>query len=373
MRRERATHLQYIHPMRTLCVPLAIGVIVMSAVSASAQVKGGEDETGAYEVVEGWPQPWSKPGYIWGSQPAVFAQSPDRIFIGMRGEIKAPEPAPRGFNGSWGSTGQRATEPKAELRNSIIVVDRAGKLLEAWTQWDQLFEGSSPHKIRISPYDPQKHVWVVNDGKHQIHKFTNDGKQLVMTLGEAGVAGDDATHFGSPQDLAFLPDGSILVADGLRNARIAKFDKDGKFVSSFGTRGSGPGQLSGVHGIAVGKDGRIYVADRANRRIQVFDANGTSIDIWPNLRQPNDIFISADDTVWVVDGTNARLLQFDKNGQRLYFWGTYGMQPGQFWEPHQVSIDSEGNLYIADSFGGRTQKYSPSKSGDRTKLLVPVK
>lgn len=163
------------------------------------------------------------------------------------------------------------------------------------------------------------------------------------------------------------------MADGLRNARIAKFDQDGKFVSSFGTRGSGPGQLSGVHGIAAGQDGRIDVADRSNRRIQVFDAKGTSIDVWPNLRQPNDIFISADDTVWVVDGTNARLLQFDKNGQRLYFWGTYGMQPGQFSEPHQISIDSEGSLYIADSFGGRTQKYVPSQSGDRTKLLVPVK
>ncbi len=235
MQRGRATQLQYIQPMRMLYVPLAIGVIVLSAVSASAQVKGGEDETGSYEAVEGWPQPWSKPGYIWGSQPAVFAQSPDRIFIGMRGELKSPEPAPGGFNGSWGPTGQRATEPKAELRNSIVVLDRAGKLLEAWTQWDQLFEGSSPHKIRISPYDSLKHVWVVNDGK-----------QLVKTLGEAGVAGDDATHFGMPQDVAFLPDGSILVADGLRNARIAKFDKDGKFVSSFGTSGSGP-DSSGSH------------------------------------------------------------------------------------------------------------------------------
>jgi hypothetical protein len=63
----------------------------------------------------------------------------------------------------------------------------------------------------------------------------------------------------------------------------------------------------------------------------VFDASGTPIGIWPNLRQPNDVFVSDDDKVWVVDGTNARLLQFDKNGKRLYWWGTYGMQPGQFW------------------------------------------
>ena len=352
---------------------LLIALLLVTGTSvgvATLQEKGGEDETGPYSVVDAWPKPWSPQGYIWGSQPAVFAESPDRVFIGSRGEIKLPDTPPgRGFNGSWGSTGQRATEAKAEFHNCIIVVDRSGRMIESWTQWDKLFEGSGPHKIRISPYDPQKHVWVVNDGKHQIHKFTNDGKQLVMTLGEAGVPGEDGTHFGSPQDIAFLPDGSILVADGLRNARIAKFDKDGKFVSQFGSRGNGPGQLSGVHGIAVDKDGKIYVADRTNRRVQIFDQTGKVLDIWPGLRQANDVVLSSDGTVWVVDGTNARLVQFDKNGKRIYFWGTYGMQPGQFWEPHQVSLDSEGTLYIADSFGGRTQKYVPIKDADKSKLI----
>ena len=143
-------------------------------------------------------------------------------------------------------------------------------------------------------------------------------------------------------------------------------------MSSFGTRGNGPGQLSGVHGMRVGKDGRIYVADRSNRRIQVFDQSGKSLDIWPNLRQPNDHRLSDDGNVWVVDGTNARLLQFDKNGKRLYWWGTYGMQPGSSGSRIR-SRSIRRQLYIADSFGGRTQKYSPSKTGDRTKLLVQVK
>ena len=306
-----------------------------------------------------------------GARSPRCSPNPNRIFIGARGELKAPENPPRGYNGSWGSLLQRATDAKAEVRNCIVVVDGEGRLIESWTQWDHLFEGSGPHKIRISPYDPQKHVWVVNDGKHVIHKFTNDGKQLVLTLGETGVAGEDAGHFGMPQDVAFLPDGSVLVADGLRNARIARFDASGRFVSSFGTRGSGPGQLSGVHGIAAGPDGRIYVADRSNNRIQIFDERGAVLDIWPGLRQPNDVVVSADGTVWVVDGTNARLLQFDRAGKRLYWWGAWGMQPGQFWEPHQISTDAEGNLYIADSFGGRTQKYVPSKTGDRARLLKP--
>ena len=161
------------------------------------------------------------------------------------------------------------------------------------------------------------------------------------------------------------------MADGLRNSRIAKFDKDGRFLSSFGTKGTAPGQVSGVHGIAVDADGRIFVADRSNRRVQIFDQSGKSLDIWPNLRQANDIVLGADGTVWVVDGTNARLVQFDKTGKRLYFWGTYGMQPGQFWEPHQISIDSEGTLYIADSFGGRTQKYVPTPGADRSRVIRP--
>src|SRR5678816_4546734 len=132
---------------------LVAAALLVMAGPALAQEKGGEDETGSYEVVPNWPQPWSAAGYVWGSQPAVFAQSPDRIFIGMRGEIQAPSPAPRGFNGSWGSTGQRATEPPSETRNCIVVVDRSGKLIESWTQWDKLFEGGgSPHKLRARPY-----------------------------------------------------------------------------------------------------------------------------------------------------------------------------------------------------------------------------
>jgi DNA-binding beta-propeller fold protein YncE len=127
--------------------------------------------------------------------------------------------------------------------------------------------------------------------------------------------------------------------------------------------------MSGLHGIAVDKNRRIYVADRSNHRIQVFDENGALLDVWPGLRQPNDIIISADQHVWVADGTNAKVLEYDTNGKLLYSWGTYGTFPGQFWEIHQMSIDSEGNFYAADSFGGRTQKYRPRKNAERTKLI----
>jgi streptogramin lyase len=88
------------------------------------------------------------------------------------------------------------------------------------------------------------------------------------------------------------------------------------------------------------------------------------------LRQANDLVISADQHVWVADGTNAKVLEYDPHGTLLYSWGTYGTFPGAFWELHQMSIDSEGNLYGADSFGGRVQKFKPRAGADRKKLIL---
>ncbi len=362
------------HILKKLSSALLFGAITLLPHPATMQQKGGEEETGPYDIVQNWPQQWAGPGYIWGSQPGVFAESPNRIFIASRGELKLPSPLPRGFTNEWGSLGERATTPKAEMRNCILVVDGQGKLIESWTQWDKLFivaagTGGGPHKIKISPYDPQRHVWVVNDSRHVIYKFTNDGKQLVQTLGETDVPGDDQTHFGLPQDLAFLPDGSMLIADGLRNTRIVKLDRNGTFVSQWGTKGNGPGQFSGIHGIDADRNGRVYVADRGNNRIQIFDAKGTHLDTWPNLRFPNHVVAAPDGSVWVADGTNARLLHYDANGKLLYFWGTYGVYPGAIWELHQFSVDTEGNLYTADSFGGRTQKYTPRAGAERSRLV----
>jgi hypothetical protein len=360
--------------MRRRSVMFALSLLAFTSARAAplqTQAKGGEDETGPYDVVAGWPQPWARPGYIWGSQPGVFAESPNRIFLAVRGELKLPEALPRGFNGIWGSTGERATVPKAEMRNCILIVDGAGKLVEAWNQWDALFAGvAGPHKIKISPYDPARHVWVVNDARQQIYEFTNDGKELVMTLGEKDVAGEDERHFGQPQDLTWLPDGSILVADGLQNSRIVKFDRTGKFVKAWGVRGNGPGQFNRLHAIEADRSGRIYVADRGNSRVQVFDANGNHLDTWPNIRFPNHILVAADQqSVWVSDGTNARILKYDTSGKLLYWWGVYGTSPGTFWEMHQFSVDSDGNLYAADSFGGRTQKFRLRPGADRSKAV----
>src|SRR5437016_13251744 len=149
-------------------------VMAMLAVSvggaAGLQQKGGEDETGPYAVVSKWPQQLARSGYALGSQGGVFAESPNRIILLNQGEIKLPEKLPKDYNGVYGSIGSALT-PKPEMRICIIIVDAAGKMIESWTQWDHLFEGGrGPHKVKISPYDPERHVWIIDDMRQQIDR-----------------------------------------------------------------------------------------------------------------------------------------------------------------------------------------------------------
>ena len=256
------------------------------------------------------------------------------------------------------------------MRNVIFIVDRNGKLVESWTQWDHLFEGTpGPHKIAISPFDPERRVWVVNDARHQIHVFSNDGKKLLFSLGTWNEAGVDENHFGRPQDVAFLPDGSIFVADGIDNSRVVKFDKDGKYLLAWGTKGKADGQFDVVHAVATDKNNRVYVADRSNDRIQVFDAMGKHLATWPNLNFPNHIIVTENQEVWVADNQPVRIVKFDTNGNRLYSWDADGRGPGEFAELHEFGIDANGNWYGADNILGRSQKFVPKPGADRGRLM----
>jgi sugar lactone lactonase YvrE len=324
-----------------------------------------------YDVVPNWGLPYPKAGYAWGSIPGVFVESDDRILVASRGEIKLPDPLPPGYLGFFGSLRSALNAPENEVRGCLRVLDSNGKILETWSQWDKLFEGTNgPHKIKISPYDPQHRIWVVGETRNVIYVFSNDGKQLLQTLGEENVAADDERHFGKPQDLAFLPDGSVLVADGLVTARIVKLDKNGKYITSWGGKGTGPGQFGNLHAIDVDRNRRIYAADRAGKRIEVFDENGKYLATWPNLRFPNHIFVSdATQDVWVADNMTAEVVKFDTSGNRLFAWDASGPKPGGFGELHQFSVDSKGNVYTADNIMGRLQKLTPKTGADPRHLI----
>ena len=355
--------------MRTFVPGLASGLVFVTLAGLGSAQEQSVD-TDPYDVVELWLQPFARAGFAWGSHPGLFAESPDRIFIIQRGEIALPDPVPAQFDGSVGSIGMMALRETPVFRNCIFIVDGEGELAESWTQWDHLFENTNgPHKIKISPYDSERRVWVINERRNQIHVFSNDGKELLLELGEAYVAGEDKKHFGLPQDVAFSPDGSVYVADGISNSRVVKLDSEGEFVTAWGTRGNGPGQFNGVHGVATDRDGRVYVADRNNDRIQVFNADGAHLDTWGGLNFPNHIIVTADQDVWVADNQPSRMVKFDTEGTRLHSWPVSGRGPGQFSELHEFAIDSDGNWYGADNLHGRTQKFVPKPGADPSHLM----
>jgi peptidylamidoglycolate lyase len=364
-------------PKRSV-VGIAAVALAISAVALLPAQKGGGDEFGPYELVENWPQDPCGEGYQQGSVGGIFAESVDRVLIFQRGclpklttpitsQSLAPERNASGYDLSQ-------TDPARRPRwdNVLYIVNRDGKKIDSWEQHNKLFV--RPHKVLISPYDPEKHVWLVDDGAHAVYKFTNDGKKLVMQLGEVGVPGNDDKHFARPTDIAWLPDGTFFVSDGYVNTRVVKFDKNGKYLMTWGEKGNPPNEtrpnyMNTVHSIAIDAKRRVYVADRANSRVQVFDENGKFIELWPNIRRPYYIMMAADQHLWVSDGITQKFTKFDLSGKLLSSWGTFGAFPGGFWGVHQFSVDEAGNLYTADVHVGRAQKFRP-KAGADPKALV---
>jgi DNA-binding beta-propeller fold protein YncE len=260
----------------------------------------------------------------------------------------------------------------------VLVFDREGNIVETWTQWDSLL--ARPHAVYVSPYDPDKHVWIVDDFRHAIFKFTNDGKTLVQTIGTVNEPGADATHFFRPTFMAWLPDGTFFVADGYENTRVVKLDASGKYVTSWGQRGTPPndtrpGYFNNVHGIAVDpRTRRVFVNDRANNRVQVFDENGTFLDQWSFGGAPSDthtFLMDGDGYLWVADRGTNKILKYSLDGRLLYSWGTWGTFPGGMWGVHGISVDSEGNFYTAEVDTGRVQKFRPLAGANPRFLVAP--
>ena len=339
--------------------------------------KGGQDTFGAYDIVPDWPKPISSlPGHekwTWGAGQSVFAASPNRVFILQRGElpnitrpmtIKLPQLGPGiefpNFRLPWrdattasppgaletrdGKVGDDSDvgKPGVDYRweHCIVVVDANGNIIEDWTQWDKMLR--RPHAVYISPYDPEKRVWVVDDYRHAIFIFSNDGKRLLQTIGEPNVHAADDKHFYRPTFMAWLPDGSFFVADGYANTRVVKFDKNGKYLLTWGQAGAAgrgappekrPSYFNNVHGIAVDPmTRRVFVNDRGNHRVQVFDENGKYLNEWSFGPPPSDIhlfIIGADRYLWAADRGTSKMLKYDLDGNFLVLVGHVGRFPGR--------------------------------------------
>jgi streptogramin lyase len=211
-----------------------------------------------------------------------------------------------------------------------------------------------PHGIFV---DKDDNVWVADaDGKegkgHTVVKFSPSGKVL-LTLGKPGVAGDGPDTFNRPSGVAVAANGDVFVSDGHggdSNARIVRFSKDGKFVAAWGKKGKGPGEFDTLHGIALDSKGRVFVVDRGNNRIQIFDQNGKFLDQWTQFSNPSGIFIDSKDVMYVADDTsNAKTRPEWPRAIRIGSakdGSVTALIPET--EAEDVVADAQGNVYAAE-------------------------
>jgi hypothetical protein len=188
---------------------------------------------------------------------------------------------------------------------------------------------------------------------------------------ERGLA--RAAHFARPQDVAFLPDGRVLIADGLDNHRVMILGQDLRYISEFGGFGTGPGQFNGIHAIAVGPGGRIFALDRSNGRINVFKTTAEPgkvefIESWPGFQLPLDIIVN-DDSLWVADLSPLRFSKLDFTGKHLYTWMVPSELPDGYLEVHSFAVDADRNMYGGDNQYGRTQKFVPKPGADPALII----
>ena len=251
----------------------------------------------------------------------------------------------------------------------ILHFDMSGRLLKAFGAGMFVF----PHGIFV---DQDQNVWVTDgqgkDGKgHQVFKFSPEGKVL-LTLGKAGVAGDGPDEFNAPSAVLVAPNGDIFVGDGHggnTNSRIVKFDRDGKFIKTWGMKGSAPGDIDIPHTLAMDSRGRLFLGDRQNNRIQIFDQNGTFLDQWFQFSRPSGVFIDKNDIIYVADSESESVSKNHDGWKRGIRVGRVsdGVVTAFIPDPVEkatgtsaaegVAADPAGNIYGAEVGPKRLMKY----------------
>ncbi|HEY1050426.1 MAG TPA: peptidyl-alpha-hydroxyglycine alpha-amidating lyase family protein [Prosthecobacter sp.] len=294
------------------------------------------------EVVPGWPQ--LPEGHVLGLCAGVGVDAQNRVFVFHRSGRKWSNPFPK----------DAIQEP------TVSVFDGpTGKLLSSWGENRFIM----PHGLTV---DHKGMLWLTDVGLHQVFRCTPEGKVL-LTLGEAGVPGNDKTHFNLPTDVAVLPDGSFYVSDGYKNTRVVKFTAAGNFDFEWGRKGKDDGQFNLPHGIAVDAQGRVIVCDRENERLQVFDAKGAFLEVWksPGIGKPYGVDVGASDRIHIIDGGSPSLKReqrgkavvLDAQGKVIESYGGFGGAPGEFQLGHDIAVGPDGAVYVAEGTGARVQKF----------------
>jgi DNA-binding beta-propeller fold protein YncE len=256
----------------------------------------------------------------------------------------------------------------------VMVFDTAGRLLMAGA--DQEINGKTinPSWQHSGGVDWEGNVYVIERDAHRIVKLSPKLDRFLMQIGTTGEKGTDATHLDLPSGIAILRNGNIVVTDGYGNNRVALFSRDGAFIKQVARgaggpadKGTGPGEWTLPHKLAVDADENLYIIDRENKRLQVFDRNLNYLRQIANEGwYPWDVGISRKGTegvAFIADHAGERLHKVAlADGKALATWGRQGRGPGEFDWVHGVVVDSKGAVYAADTYGQRLQKFVPTGS-----------
>ena len=231
-------------------------------------------------------------------------------------------------------------------KHPLMEFDSSGKFLRSIA--DDLFV--TAHMVRV---DPEDNIWTADIGSHVVLKLSPEGRVL-LALGRMRIPGDDVGHFNQPTDVAWDRDGNIYVADGYGNSRVLKFDKYGRRLLGWGMKGTGPGQFDTPHTIVVDGD-LVYVGDRENARIQIFDREGRLQRQW-SLGHPFAFAMAPNHILYMADAMAGRILKIDSQGKVL---GRFTEPPpgeGPHFDPHQIALGPDGSIFTAEVVGWRAEK-----------------
>jgi DNA-binding beta-propeller fold protein YncE len=296
---------------------LVLVVALLTAVSIGRADEPHATKIPDYRPVTGWPQ---LPADVkLGPVSAVATDAKDQVYVAQRG----PKP--------------------------ILVFDRDGKFIRSWGD-DHI---KTAHGLRI---DPEGNVWLTDIGHHLAMKFDAQGK-LLLTLGQKGKAGNAPDQFDRPTDVAVTKSGEFFVTDGYGNSRVLKFDRTGRLLKQWGTKGTRPSEFDLPHSICLDAKGRVYVGDRENDRVQIFDAEGKFLEEWKESGAPYGLFL-AGDRLFVADGRANWIRVLGPDGKSVGRFGEKGRGAGQFRMPHMLCVDSRGDLYVAEVDNKRIQKFT---------------
>ena len=234
-------------------------------------------------------------------------------------------------------------------KHPLMEFDASGKFVRSLA--DDLFV--TAHTVRV---DSEDNIWTTDTGSHVVLKIDPEGRVL-LSLGRMRTPGDDVAHFNQPTDVAFDREGNFFVTDGEGNSRVLKFNKYGNPLLGWGLKGSGPGQFNLPHSIAIDND-LVYVGDRENARIQIFDLNGRYLREW-KLGHPFGLFVTRDHFIYMSDAIAGRILKINTDGKIVGALDGPPPDKGRRFDAHSIAVDKDNCIFTAEVLTWRAQKFRP--------------